>query len=74
LKTGGVPSKVEPKLPVRTEHCEQGMYTRQMKHFIDCVRTRKQPVPGLQEGQVILEIVDAAMKSSETGEAVTLKI
>ncbi len=72
LKTEGIPTKVEPKLPVRTEHCEQGMYTRQMEHFIDCIRTGKEPVPGLSEGQVILDIVDAALKSSETGEAITL--
>ncbi len=72
LKTAGVPSRLEPKLPVRAEHCEQGMYTRQMEHFIDCIRTGKQPVPGLSEGQVILDIVDAAIKSSETGEVVNL--
>lgn len=72
LKTEGIPTKVEPKLPVRTEHCEQGMYTRQMEHFINCIRTGKQPVPGLSEGQIILDIVDAALKSSETGEAVKL--
>lgn len=73
LKTEGVPSRVEPKLPVRAEHCEQGMYTRQMEHFIDCIRTGKQPIPGLAEGQIILDIVDAALKSSETSEVVTLK-
>lgn len=72
LKIDGVPTKVDAKLPVRTEHCEQPMYTRQMEHFVESIRTRKQPVPGLTEGQVILEIVDAAYKSSETGEAVNL--
>lgn len=72
LKMGGVPTKIDPKLPVRPEHCEQGMYTRQMEHFVECIRERKQPVPGLAEGQVILDIVDAAYKSSETGEVVNL--
>jgi predicted dehydrogenase len=72
MKIGGVPGKFDAKLPVRTEHCEQGMYTRQMEHYIDSVRTRNQPVPGLTEGQVILDIVDAAYKSSETGEVVNL--
>jgi predicted dehydrogenase len=72
MKVGNVPTKIEPKLPVRTEHCEQPMYTRQMEHFMDCIRTRKTPVPGLTEGQVILDIVDAAYKSSETGEVVNL--
>lgn len=72
MKVGNVPTKIEPKLPVRTEHCEQPMYTRQMEHFADCIRTRKTPVPGLSEGQVILDIVDAAYKSSETGEVFNL--
>jgi len=48
------------------------MYSRQMEHFIECIRSRKQPVPGLIEGQIILDIVDAAYKSSETGEVVNL--
>ncbi|MCF6332304.1 MAG: Gfo/Idh/MocA family oxidoreductase [Draconibacterium sp.] len=72
MKVGDVPTKIEPKLPIRTEHCEQPMYTRQMEHFVDCIKTRKQPVPGLVEGQVILDIVDAAYKSSETGEVVNM--
>ncbi|MCY1723168.1 Gfo/Idh/MocA family oxidoreductase [Prolixibacteraceae bacterium Z1-6] len=71
-KIGDVPTTIQPKLPVREEHCEQPMYTRQMEHFVDCIRTRKQPVPGLVEGQIILDIVDAAYKSSETGEVVNL--
>ena len=72
MKIGGVPGKFDAKLPVRTEHCEQPMYTRQMEHFVESIRERKQPVPGLTEGQVILDIVDAAYKSSETGEVVNL--
>ena len=72
MKMGGVPGKFDAKLPVRAEHCEQPMYTRQMEHFAESIRTRKQPVPGLKEGQVILDIVDAAYKSSETGEVVNL--
>ncbi len=73
MKMGDVPGKFDVKLPERTEHCEQGMYTRQMEHFIKCVRERKQPVPGLDEGQVILNIVDAAYHSAKTGEVVCLK-
>lgn len=71
-KLGGLPGKFDAKLPVKKEHCEQPMYKRQMEHFIDCIRTRKQPVPGFTEGQIILEIVDAAYKSAQTGEVVNL--
>jgi predicted dehydrogenase len=72
MKIGEVPGKFEAKLPVREEHCEQPMYTRQMEHFAESLRTRKQPVPGLKEGLTILQIVDAAYQSSETGEVVHL--
>lgn len=61
-----------PSFPKRQEHCDQVIYTRQMAHFIDCIRARKQPVPGLAEGQAVLEIVDAAYESARTGEAVKL--
>ena len=72
LKMGDAKGKFDAKLPVRTEHCEQPMYTRQMEHYIASIRTRTQPVPGLTEGLVILSIVDAAYQSSETGEVVNL--
>lgn len=71
-KVDGVPGKFDATLPVRTEHCEQGMYTRQMEHYVDCIRSRKQPVSGFPEGQIILNIVDAAYLSSKTGEVVNL--
>ena len=71
-KIGDVPTTIQPKLPVREEHCEQPMYTRQMEHYVESIRNRTQPVPGLVEGQIILDIVDAAYKSSETGEVVNL--
>jgi predicted dehydrogenase len=61
-----------PSFPERQEHCDQVMYSRQMAHFIDCIRTRRRPVPGLAEGQAVLEIVDAAYESARTGEAVSL--
>jgi len=64
--------KTAPPFPERQEHCDQVIYTRQMAHFVDCVRRRKQPTPGLAEGQVVLEIVDAAYESARTGQAVTL--
>jgi len=72
MKVGDTPGRFDAKLPVRTEHCEQGMYTRQMEHYINSVKTRREPVPGMTEGLTILRIVDAAYKSSETGEVVSL--
>ena len=43
---------------------------KQMKYFVECIKTRQQPSPGIIEGQIVLDIVDAAYKSSQTGEVV----
>jgi len=58
--------------PPRQEHCDQVMYTRQMQHFIECIRTRTEPDAGARQGQVVLEILDAAYESARTGQAVKL--
>ena len=62
--------KIVPELPEREDHCDQIIYTKQMQHFVACIKTRKQPSPGFIEGQIVLDIVEAAYKSSETGEVV----
>ena len=64
--------EITPPMPARSEHCDQVIYDGQMEHFIDCIRTRNQPSPGFTEGQVVLNIVDAAYLSSETNKVVTL--
>jgi len=72
FKVGGLPGEFKAPMPPREEHCDQSMYDRQMEHFIHCIRRRKKPRPGWDEGQVILRIVDAAYKSARTGQAVKL--
>lgn len=72
LKKGETMEKITIDLPQREEHCDQIIYTRQMEHFINCIKTREQPVPGISEGQMVLQIVDAAYLSAKTGEVVTL--
>lgn len=59
-------------IPAKSEHCDQVIYDRQMEHFIECIRSRKQPSPGLIEGQMVLNIVDAAYLSSQKKEVVKL--
>ena len=68
----GEPKEFEVPMPVKTEHCDQVIYDGQMEHFISCIRSRMQPSPGFKEGQVVLNIVDAAYLSSETNKVVTL--
>jgi len=64
--------KIIPDLPKRKEHCDQVIYDRQMQHFIASIRNNKEPIPGLSEGQIVLNIVDAAYESAKTGEVVNL--
>ena len=61
-----------PPPPAKTEHCDQVIYTGQMEHFIHCIRTRSQPSPGFREGQIVLNIVDAAYLSARKKEVVNL--
>ena len=72
MKEGEGTVTTVPELPKREDHCDQIIYTRQMEYFVECIKTRQQPVPGLTEGQMVLDIVDAAYKSAETGEVVNL--
>lgn len=62
--------KIVPDLPEREDHCDQVIYTKQMQYFVECIKTQTQPSPGLAEGQVVLDIVEAAYKSSETGNVI----
>ena len=58
----------------RKEHCPQSMYDAQMAYFIECIRKNKTPVPGGLEGWVNMKVVDAAYKSSKTGNVVKIKL
>jgi predicted dehydrogenase len=72
VKAGEEMEETVPEMPERKEHCDQVMYTRQMKHFIECIRTRSEPVAGMMHGQTALQIMDAAYESARTGEVVRL--
>jgi predicted dehydrogenase len=72
LKIEGTPGEFIPPAPEKTEHCDQTIYDGQMAHFVECIKSRKQPSPGIAEGQVIMQIVDAAYESAETGKVVKI--
>ncbi|MGB5553930.1 MAG: Gfo/Idh/MocA family oxidoreductase [Flavobacteriaceae bacterium] len=74
LKKGEGSEMITPELPQREEHCDQLIYTRQMAYFVACIKTRTQPVPGLDEGQIVLQIVDAAYESSASGTVINLNL
>jgi predicted dehydrogenase len=48
------------------------MYDTQMAYFIDCIRSQTPPVPGGLEGLKNMQVVDAAYKSTLTGEVINL--
>ncbi len=62
-----------PEFPEREEHCDQHMYTLQMKEYIRAIEERDTPFPGAEEGLVNMRILECAYRSSETGEAVSLQ-
>lgn len=71
IKNGEVSDIITPELPKREDHCDQIIYTRQMEHFAVCIKNREQPSPGVLEGQVVMNIVDAAYESAKTGEVIS---
>ena len=72
IKEGDQINNITKEFPIRKEHCDQGIYSRQMEHFVASIRNRSIPVPGLNEGQIVLDIVAAAYKSSKTERVVHL--
>ncbi len=71
-KKGEKIEKIIPDMPERKEHCDQVMYSRQMKHFIECLRNHTSPLSGMIQGQTVLRIVDSAYESAKTGKVVKL--
>jgi len=72
LKVGEDMKETIPEMPERKEHCDQVMYTRQMKHFIECIRTRSESTESMIQGHMALKIMDAAYESARIGEVVRL--
>jgi predicted dehydrogenase len=72
FKLADLAGKYIPELPGRTEHCDQVIYDRQMAHFVESVRSRKNPSPGIEEGVTVLKILEAAYESARFNNIVTL--
>jgi predicted dehydrogenase len=47
-------------------------YDRQAEHFLDCIRNGKRPRTSLADGRKTLDVLIAALKSSQIGQVVTL--
>jgi len=64
---------VDSGFPAQEQYgAPQAMYTAQLAHFLDCVRTGQTPEASGEVGLVNMQIVDAAYASERTGQVVTL--
>ena len=52
----------------RKNHCPQSLYDDQLRYFVDCINENRTPVPGGREGLINMQVVDAAYRSSESGQ------
>jgi predicted dehydrogenase len=65
--------RVDSGFPVPEHYgAPQAMYTAQLAHFLDCLRTGQTPMAGGEVGLVNMQIVDAAYESASTGAVVAL--
>jgi len=54
------------------QHQRDDSYLAEWKHFLECIRERKSPLIGGKDGLAVLQIVDAARRSSESGKSVSV--
>lgn len=68
----GVWSVTHPRMPPRKQQCDLPMYQAQMDHFLDCILEDKEPSPGGLDGLWAMRVLEAAYRSAELGEAVSI--
>jgi predicted dehydrogenase len=44
-----------------------------MRHFKDCIHGKAKPIIGAREGVMLMQMLDAIYKSSESGRSVEIK-
>jgi len=64
--------RVDSGLPPVEERDKRDKFVPQMAHFLQCIREGRQPNPDGAEGWINMRLIDAAYKSAETGQVVTL--
>ena len=57
----------------RKEHMPLSLYTTQIAYFIECIQQHKTPHPGGIDGWINMKVIDAAFKSSQTGNVVKVE-
>ncbi|MBK8946213.1 MAG: Gfo/Idh/MocA family oxidoreductase [Ignavibacteriae bacterium] len=69
MKSGEI---IEVPKTEKSEHCDQTIYSEQMKNFVESIIFNKRPNPGILEGQEVIKIVDAAYNSANSGKVIHL--
>jgi predicted dehydrogenase len=64
--------RVDSGLPPVEERDKRDKFVPQMAHFLECIWEGRQPSPDGTEGWLNMRVIDAAYKSAETGQVVTL--
>tara|TARA_X000000368_G_scaffold390416_1_gene353603 strand:+ start:1899 stop:2888 length:990 start_codon:yes stop_codon:yes gene_type:complete len=49
------------------------IYNEQLKHFFDCIKNKKQPLVSLEDGVVVLKMIEYAKKSNLTSKNVLIR-
>ncbi len=66
-------SVIHPKVPQRQRQEDLPAFQAQMDHFLDCVLNDKEPTPGGIDGLWTMRVLEAAYRSADIGEAVTIE-
>lgn len=65
--------ETKTKLVTEEIEWEGGGYEREMKHFVRCIRTGKQPLATAEQGVRVMKILDALYASAEKGKEVPVR-
>jgi predicted dehydrogenase len=63
----GIKSQLIPQLP------EQSSFIVENRHFLDCIKTRREPISSGAQGLVIMTILDAIGASARTGKLTPIR-
>lgn len=65
-------ARIDSGLPPVDEPPQRERFNIQMAHLVECIREGRQPSPGGAEGLLNMRVVEAAYRSVETGQVVSL--
>lgn len=58
---------IKPRIP------DNNAFDDEIKHFIDCIKNKKKPMAGAEQGIAIMKMLDAIYESARTGKEVRIK-